>query len=125
MTNGVIISNRECIGCGTCVDICPAVFGFDESETVVHVNEQAEDCESCIEEAMEACPERCISWMQDDAARCEMSVVICSGAFAFNENDEMVAVNLPEGSFQDCMEETINTCDDDLCADDILCWEED
>jgi len=28
----VIIETEECIGCESCVELCPDVFGFDEEE---------------------------------------------------------------------------------------------
>ena len=37
MATEVKIDQDECIGCEACVEICPAVFGFDEDEGKAHV----------------------------------------------------------------------------------------
>lgn len=46
---------EECIGCESCVEICPEVFKMDEStEKAVVINPGATD--ACVDEAMETCP---------------------------------------------------------------------
>lgn len=58
----VVIDTDECIGCETCVELCPDVFDFDsESEKAVVSKEEGGD-EECIDEAIESCPTECISW---------------------------------------------------------------
>jgi len=49
-----VINSNDCIGCGSCGDICSEVFGFDESETRAIVKKQGVGTEECIEEAMES-----------------------------------------------------------------------
>ena len=46
----VIVDEEKCIGCGECVDICPAeVYELhDEKSVPVHA-EECVGCESCIE----------------------------------------------------------------------------
>ena len=62
MGKKVIIETEECIGCESCVEICPEVFGFDEEveKAVVILSEGGP--EDCIEEAIETCPVECIHW---------------------------------------------------------------
>ncbi|WP_448871800.1 ferredoxin [Desulfobulbus propionicus] len=64
MSKQVTINQEECIGCESCVEICPEVFGFDIDETKAYVimDEDGEHDEECIEEAMAACPAGCISY---------------------------------------------------------------
>jgi ferredoxin len=59
----VKIDEDECMGCESCVEICPAVFGFNEDETKAYVIEDA-DLEAnadCIEESIGSCPAACIT----------------------------------------------------------------
>jgi len=50
----VVINSDDCIGCGSCVDICSDVFSFDETATVAIVKKLGVESEGCIEEAMES-----------------------------------------------------------------------
>lgn len=53
----VCIDEDECIGCGSCEEICAEVFKLNED------TEKAEGGpEDLIEEAMETCPAECIYW---------------------------------------------------------------
>ncbi|MGQ9512037.1 ferredoxin, partial [Thermodesulfitimonas sp.] len=51
-----------CIGCGTCVDLCPGVFGWSEEEekAVATGSEVPEDLEDACQEAVESCPTEAI-----------------------------------------------------------------
>jgi ferredoxin len=62
MGKKVIIDEDECVGCESCVEICPEVFEFDETteKAVVILSEGGP--EDSIEEAMDACPVECIHW---------------------------------------------------------------
>ena len=56
----VHIDEDECIGCGTCEEICPEVFKFNtetEKAEVIMVEGGPEDL---IEEAIDSCPASCI-----------------------------------------------------------------
>ncbi len=41
MAEKVIIDEDECIGCESCAEICPEVFGFDENTEKAFVNDDA------------------------------------------------------------------------------------
>ena len=58
----VIIDQDECIGCESCVEICPEVFGFDESDEKAYVIDSQAASQDKIQEAMDSCPTECISW---------------------------------------------------------------
>lgn len=62
MGKKVVIDQEECVGCESCVELCPDVFEFDEEAGKSHVIEPEGGDEDCIEEAMAACPAECISW---------------------------------------------------------------
>jgi ferredoxin len=60
----VVIDERECDGCETCVALCPEVFELDEDAEVVKVINPEADAD-CIEDAIDACPAECIYWEED------------------------------------------------------------
>ncbi|MGM0424266.1 MAG: ferredoxin [Thermodesulfobacteriota bacterium] len=62
MAKKVVIDKEECIGCESCVEICPEVFAFDEEEEKAYVIKEEGGPEDLIEEAMESCPSECIHW---------------------------------------------------------------
>jgi len=62
MGRKVVIDAEECIGCGTCIDMCPEVFEFDEDEEKAVVIQAEGGPEDCIEDAIASCPVDCISW---------------------------------------------------------------
>ena len=60
MAKQVTIDTEECIGCQSCVEICPEVFGFnDDEEKAFVINPDGGDIE-CAEEAAASCPAECI-----------------------------------------------------------------
>lgn len=62
MGKTVVIDTAECVGCESCVELCPEVFEFDdENEKAVVILPEGGD-EECIEEAISTCPSECISW---------------------------------------------------------------
>lgn len=64
MSKKVEIDTDECVGCQTCVELCPDVFEFDEdAEKATVILENGGD-ENCIQEAIESCPVECIHWEQ-------------------------------------------------------------
>lgn len=56
----IVIDENECIGCETCVELCPEVFEMDEGmekAKVMAPNSTAD----CVEEAIDSCPSEAIS----------------------------------------------------------------
>ena len=65
MGKSVYIDTPECVGCESCVELCPDVFEFDEeNEKAVVILEEGGD-EGCIDEAIATCPAECIHWYED------------------------------------------------------------
>lgn len=62
MSKTVYIETEECIGCESCVELCPDVFGYDEASQKAKVIRPEGGDEECIEEAISTCPVECISW---------------------------------------------------------------
>ena len=60
MAAQVIIDEEECIGCESCVELCPSVFGWDEDSEKAYVVDGADANDDCIEEAVASCPAECI-----------------------------------------------------------------
>ncbi len=60
MAEKIVIDQDECIGCEACVEVCPEVFDFDNSEDKAFVIEGAEEGADCIDEAIASCPAECI-----------------------------------------------------------------
>jgi len=57
----LVVDDELCIGCGTCVEICPDVFELGENEKAYVKNQ--EGCKECnCEEAINSCPVSAISW---------------------------------------------------------------
>jgi ferredoxin len=61
MAKNVTIDKDECIGCQSCVEICPDVFGFDDGEEKAYVLENFDENADCAEEAQASCPADCIT----------------------------------------------------------------
>ena len=62
MAKKVYIIEDECIGCGSCEDICPEVFNVDhEAEKSIVIKPEGGH-EECILESMGECPMSCIFW---------------------------------------------------------------
>jgi Fe-S-cluster-containing hydrogenase component 2 len=51
-----IVDKETCVGCGTCVDACPAAAITLKEEIAVVDNEACTECETCVE----ACPTQAI-----------------------------------------------------------------
>jgi ferredoxin len=62
MAKQVVIDEDECVGCESCVDLCPDVFGFDQDTEKANVIKPKGGDDTCIQEAIDTCPTECISW---------------------------------------------------------------
>jgi len=62
MTRRVHIDEDECIGCGSCQDICPEVFRVNEEAEKAEVIKPEGGPKDLIEKAMGECPMSCIFW---------------------------------------------------------------
>ena len=65
MGRKVVIDTEECIGCESCVELCPEVFALNEEEEKAEVTHPEGGPEDCIEEAMDTCPVECIHWEEN------------------------------------------------------------
>jgi ferredoxin len=61
----VYIDEEECIGCGSCVELCPEVFRMNEDKEKAEVILPEGGSEECIEEAIDTCPVSCIHWEEE------------------------------------------------------------
>ncbi|MCG8532964.1 MAG: ferredoxin [Desulfovibrionales bacterium] len=60
MAKTILLDESECIGCESCVEVCPDAFAMSddgEHATVVDASFSGD----CVEEAIETCPVACIS----------------------------------------------------------------
>jgi ferredoxin len=62
VSNRVYIDEDECIGCGSCEEVCPEVFKLNEEKEKAEVIKPEGGPEDLIQEAIEACPVSCIHW---------------------------------------------------------------
>jgi ferredoxin len=62
MSKRVYLVEEECIGCGSCEEICPEVFKLDEEKEKAEVIEPEGGAEDLIQEAIDTCPVSCIHW---------------------------------------------------------------
>ncbi len=65
MTTKVTIDSDECIGCQTCVELCPEVFSFNSETDKAEVRSETTGEEKCIDEAADSCPASCIIVAKD------------------------------------------------------------
>ena len=62
MSRGVYIDGIECIGCGSCEEVCPEVFRLNDETEKAEVIKPEGGPEKLIEEAVGICPVECIHW---------------------------------------------------------------
>lgn len=62
MSKRVHLDEDECIGCGTCEELCPEVFRLNEDTQKAEIIKAEGGPENQIEEAIESCPVSCIHW---------------------------------------------------------------
>lgn len=66
MKQAPVIDIRECSDCGSCVELCPAVFRRNDVSGLIETQELPEYPEDGIREAISYCPRECITWEQGD-----------------------------------------------------------
>jgi ferredoxin len=62
MSKRVYLDQDECIGCGSCEEICPEVFELNEDKEKADVIKPEGGPEEQIQEAIDTCPVSCIHW---------------------------------------------------------------
>ena len=62
MSKRVYLDQEECIGCGSCEEICPEVFKLNQDTEKAEVIEPEGGPEDRIQEAIDTCPVSCIHW---------------------------------------------------------------
>lgn len=56
----VEVDQELCISCGTCIDICPEVFEWNDEKAHAALEEVPSDLEEEAHEAVESCPTEAI-----------------------------------------------------------------
>ena len=56
----IVIDYDECIGCETCVELCPEVFAMIDGEEKAMVK-APDSTADCVQEAIDSCPVEAIS----------------------------------------------------------------
>lgn len=64
----MVVDEEKCIGCGTCVALCPKVFDFDDKGKVKVVDQEGDTVEK-IQEAIESCPVDAIGWEEEKSKK--------------------------------------------------------
>ena len=63
--DGPVIDIRECSDCGTCLELCPAVFRKSEASGIIEARELSQYPVEEILETIHCCPKSCITWEKD------------------------------------------------------------
>ena len=61
MARTVVVDQDECMGCESCVELCPEVFAMDD-DGKAYVLDVENPSEDDVQEAIDACPAECITW---------------------------------------------------------------
>jgi len=56
-----VVELTDCILCGVCVDVCPAVFA-ENAAGYVEIADMGDYPGPCVDEAIKNCPKDCIYW---------------------------------------------------------------
>jgi ferredoxin len=56
----IVIDEEECVGCETCVELCPEVFKMNEDTEKAEVIDPESNLD-CVEEAIDSCPNEAIT----------------------------------------------------------------
>lgn len=62
MAKYLYLDAKECKACGACEEICPEVFRLNEDLGYAQILDVEEYPEDKINQALTACPGRCIQW---------------------------------------------------------------
>lgn len=62
MAKRVYLVEEECVGCQSCVEICPEVFQFNEDKEKAEVIQPEGGPEDLVQECIDNCPSECIHW---------------------------------------------------------------
>ena len=62
MSKRVYIDEEECIGCGTCEELCGEVFRLNGETEKAEVVKPVGGPEDLIQDAIDSCPVECIYW---------------------------------------------------------------
>lgn len=52
----VKVDKETCVGCGTCIDICPEIFEMDNDVALTKMDDVSEGLQESCREAAESCP---------------------------------------------------------------------
>ncbi|MEW5949533.1 MAG: ferredoxin [Thermodesulfobacteriota bacterium] len=64
MAKEFYIVAEDCLACGSCAELCPDCFRFEEG-AMEHAEVTGFDCpEEKVQEAMDNCPGQCIFWRE-------------------------------------------------------------
>lgn len=59
----LVVDQDPCIGCGTCVSLCPKVFKLNDNSKAEVIDQTADTPEN-IKNAIDSCPVTAISWKE-------------------------------------------------------------
>ena len=57
-----VVNLRLCTDCGSCLEVCPAVFERNPETGYLNIIELSEYPKGCVQEAINVCPADCITW---------------------------------------------------------------
>lgn len=60
----VVIDTYRCNGCGTCIEMCPDVFRFDEMSGKAELVSAGPVVTDAVYQAAAYCPEKCIEILE-------------------------------------------------------------
>jgi ferredoxin len=55
----IIIDEDACMGCESCVELCPDVFEMTDDEKAIVTNPDSDD--ECVDESIDSCPGEAIT----------------------------------------------------------------
>ena len=61
MAYKIKVDQDLCIGCRTCVSVCPELFAFDDAKAKAKPKKASVDDAGCAEKAASSCPAQAIS----------------------------------------------------------------